>query len=102
MGFFSSIGAMNGTFTVASQVSQVSQIASQIASQKKSQDYFQNTLGWDFDKVWVWDSVENRPALREVGVNAQGQTAAQPLQTTAPQQDMVDLLTQQIQANIWL
>lgn len=35
-----------------------------------TQRYFEHTLGWDFESVWRWDTQENRPALRAVGVQA--------------------------------
>lgn len=62
------------------------------------QPYFQNTLKWDFDTVWQWDDKEDRPALRSVGVDSSYQ------QTKSSGQDakMVDLLNQQMRANIWL
>ena len=64
-----------------------------------NQRYFEHTLGWDFQSVWQWDDQKNHPVLRSVGANAKTATPAKP---TAPQADTVDLLTQQIQANIWL
>ena len=62
------------------------------------QRFFEHTLNWDFDNVWQWDDKEDRPALRSVGVGATSQQA----QPAAQQPNMVDLLTQQISANIWL
>jgi MoxR-like ATPase len=64
-----------------------------------NQRYFEQTLGWDFQSVWQWDDQKNHPVLRSVGVNAK---TASPAKPTAPQADTVDLLTQQIQTNIWL
>ncbi|MCX7068034.1 MAG: AAA family ATPase [Methylococcales bacterium] len=64
-----------------------------------NQRYFEHTLGWDFQSVWQWDDQKNHPVLRSVGANAK---AASPAKPTAPQADTVDLLTQQIHANIWL
>ncbi len=64
-----------------------------------NQRYFEHTLGWDFHSVWQWDDQKNHPVLRSVGANAK---TASPAKPTAPQADTVDLLTQQIQANIWL
>lgn len=55
------------------------------------QRYFENTLHWDFDTVWKWDAKEDRAVLRP---DAKSQ------QTTNAK--MMDLLTQQIRANIWL
>lgn len=62
------------------------------------QRYFEHTLGWDFDIVWFWNDQENRPALRQVGVQANIAAPTQP----GADPNTVDLLTQQVQANIWL
>ena len=64
-----------------------------------NQRTFEHTLGWDFKSVWQWDTQKDHPVLRSVGANAK---AASPAKPTAPQADTVDLLTQQINANIWL
>jgi MoxR-like ATPase len=64
-----------------------------------NQRTFEHTLGWDFESVWQWDAQKDHPVLRSVGVNAK---TASPAKTTATQADTVDLLTQQINANIWL
>ncbi|MCX7255414.1 MAG: AAA family ATPase [Polaromonas sp.] len=69
-----------------------------VAAALFKQRYFEYTLGWDFDTVWQWDNKEDRPALRSVGVGA----ASQHTKPAAQQANMVDLLTQQISANIWL
>ena len=62
------------------------------------QRYFENTLGWDFDTVWMWDHEKDHPVLRQVGVRADiSGTPAAPAQANT-----ADLLTQQIRANIWL
>jgi MoxR-like ATPase len=64
-----------------------------------NQRTFEHTLGWDFNKVWQWDTQKDHPVLRSVGTGAKTATPTKP---TAPQADTVDLLTQQIHANIWL
>ena len=64
-----------------------------------NQRYFEHTLGWDFQSVWQWDDQKDHPVLRSVGANAK---TASPAKPTTPQADTVDLLTQQIQTNIWL
>lgn len=75
-----------------------------IAAARFNQRYFEHTLDWDFDKTWVWDHKNDRPALRQVGVGAT--PAAMPTSTKAPaaseKKPSVDLLTQQVKANIWL
>ncbi len=62
------------------------------------QRYFEHTLNWNFVNVWQWDDKEDRPALRSVGLGA----ASQQAQPAVQQANMVDLLAQQISANIWL
>lgn len=61
-----------------------------------NQHYFENHLGWDFDKIWQWNDAENRPELQSVGVGAMVNS------TVAAQPNTEDLLTQQMQNNIWL
>lgn len=68
-----------------------------VAAARFNQRFFEGTLGWDFDTVWRWDATNNRPTLR---LNA-GACAAQPA-ATASSTPMQDLLTRQVQANIWL
>ena len=68
-----------------------------VAAARFNQRFFEGTLGWDFDTVWQWDATNNRPILRpSAGAGAAQPTAAA---STTPMQD---LLTRQVQANIWL
>lgn len=69
-----------------------------VAAALFKQRYFENTLGWDFDTVWQWDDNEDRPALRFVGLGSN----LYPTRSTVQDANMVDLLTQQMRANIWL
>lgn len=66
-----------------------------------TQHYFEHTLGWDFDTVWQWNTAQQQPELRAVGVDAFKQR--QPA-TAAPAANEVmgDLLTEQLRANLWL
>ena len=66
-----------------------------IAAARFNQQFFEGTLGWNFDTVWRWDTANNRPTLRPSAGAAQPTAAA----STTPMQD---LLTRQVQANIWL
>lgn len=68
-----------------------------VAAARFNQRFFEGSLGWDFDTVWQWDSANNRPTLR---LNASTDAAAQP--TSASSSPTQDLLTRQVQANIWL
>jgi hypothetical protein len=71
-----------------------------VAAARLNQRFFENSLGWDFDKIWMWDDHENRPALRQVGVGATSWATRN--STSSGQQPSVDLLTQQVKANMWL
>lgn len=64
------------------------------------QRYFENTLGWDFDTVWTWDSQNDQPALRSMGSAAKH--ASSPKASPDKKANTTDLLVQQIHANIWL
>ncbi len=66
-----------------------------VAAARFNQRFFEGSLGWDFDTVWQWDATNNRPTLRPSAGAAQPTAAA----STTPMQD---LLTRQVQANIWL
>jgi MoxR-like ATPase len=69
-----------------------------VAAALFNQHYFENTLDWDFDTVWQWDDKEDRPALRWVGLGSNSDST----KSTTQNANSVDLLTQQISANIWL
>jgi hypothetical protein len=71
-----------------------------VAAARFNQRFFESSLGWDFDKIWMWDDQENRPALRQVGVVETSWATRN--STSSGQQPSVDLLTQQVKANIWL
>lgn len=68
-----------------------------VAAARFNQRFFEGSLGWDFDTVWQWDSANNRPTLR---LNASTDAAAAP--PSASRSPTQDLLTRQVQANIWL
>lgn len=73
-----------------------------IAAARFNQRYFEGSLGWDFDTVWQWDAANNRPTLR-FGANAsQAADPASSNTTTANGTPLQDLLTRQVQTNIWL
>ena len=67
-----------------------------------TQRYFENTLKWDFDTVWMWDEQKNHPVLRQVGVRADTSGTTEEKKPVSAQTNTNDLLTQQIRANIWL
>ena len=73
-----------------------------VAAVRFNQRYVEGSLGWDFDTVWQWDAANNRPTLR-FGANAsQAADPAASNTTTANGTPLQDLLTRQVQANIWL
>nr|WP_317401273.1 AAA family ATPase [Plesiomonas shigelloides] len=65
-----------------------------------NQYFFENTLGWDFDSIWQWNSQHNRPELQRVGVAALKKTSAsienEQSQTPLP------VLNDELIQNIWL
>lgn len=66
-----------------------------VAAARLNQRFLEDSLGWDFAKVWRWDDANNRPAPRLEAANAfESHTEA-----GAP---IEDLLTRQVLANIWL
>jgi MoxR-like ATPase len=69
-----------------------------VAASLFNKRYFENTLGWNFDKVWEWDEQKDHPVLRQNAGAANPQTAS----AGASNANTVDLLTQQIRNNIWL
>ena len=71
-----------------------------VAAVRFNQRFFENSLGWDFEKIWVWDNQDNRPALRQVGVGATSWATRN--STSSRPQSTVDLLTEQVKANMWL
>lgn len=61
-----------------------------------TKNYFENTLHWDFDKIWQWDEGKNIPVLQmQVGTLIANNHSTQKVDTE-------DLLTRQISQNIWL
>ncbi|WP_368169957.1 AAA family ATPase [Aeromonas sp. R4-3] len=60
--------------------------------------YFEKRLGWNFDNVWVWDEQTNRPTLQSVGLKA----ANNPIGEQTPASGKIDLLVQQMNANLWV
>lgn len=73
-----------------------------VAAARFNQRFFESSLGWDFDTVWQWDATHNRPTLRpNTGAAANlAATGAAPTATNGV--PLEDLLTRQVQANIWL
>lgn len=70
-----------------------------MAAARFNQRFFESSLGWDFGTVWQWDAANNRPALR-FGAYAHPPASAVP--HAANGTPLQDLLTRQVQANIWL
>lgn len=73
-----------------------------VAAARFNQRFFEGNLGWDFDTVWQWDAANNRPALRFEPEAPQATDPAATNTTTANGTPLQDLLTRQVQANIWL
>ncbi len=71
-----------------------------VAAARFNQRFFEGNLGWDFDNVWQWDNKNNRPAVRFGTHSGSAVTGSAP--ATATDSALEDLLTRQVQANIWL
>lgn len=60
-----------------------------------NQKYFEDHLDWDFDNIWQWNDARDMPVLRPFKSK---KTAKQP----EFKANEISLITQQLQANIWL
>lgn len=69
-----------------------------IAKARFNRYLFEHDLGWDFQKVWLWDDQANSPRLQSVGLKA----ANNPMGEQTPESDKIDLLLQQMNANLWV
>lgn len=61
-----------------------------------TQDYFEHTLGWDFDTVWQWNSQRNEPELQP------SKSITSPTQDAYASDNTSSLLATQLKSNIWL
>lgn len=66
-----------------------------IAAVLLNQDFYEHTLGWDFERIWQWDDATGYPALRS-------NIALAPAASAAPAANQTSLLTSQFNRNIWL
>jgi MoxR-like ATPase len=75
-----------------------------VAAARFNQRFFEDSLGWDFNTVWQWDAANNRPTLRFAAhvPQASAPGSATTNATAANSTSLEDLLTRQVQANIWL
>lgn len=73
-----------------------------IAAERFTQRFFELSLEWDFENVWIWDEQNQQPTLRHVGADATPVEGINKLQPEAAKGRTVDLLTHQVQANLWL
>lgn len=63
-----------------------------------NQGLLQHSLGWDFENIWQWNDQGNSPRLQSVGL----MVANNPISEQAPESDKIDLLVQQMNANLWV
>lgn len=73
-----------------------------IAAARFTQRFFEHSLDWDFENVWIWDEQNQQPTLRHVGADATPAEGTNKVQPEAAKGRTVDLLTHQVQANLWL
>uniref|UniRef100_A0A3L0Y8Q4 Uncharacterized protein n=1 Tax=Escherichia coli TaxID=562 RepID=A0A3L0Y8Q4_ECOLX len=69
-----------------------------IAKARFNRYLFEYDLGWDFQNIWQWDDQTNSPRLQSVGLMA----ANNPIGEQTPASDKIDLLLQQMNANLWV
>jgi MoxR-like ATPase len=73
-----------------------------IASARFNQRFFEHTLGWDFENVWIWDKEKNQPVLRDIDSGDSESRSGAISTANTGGNTTADLLTQQVKANIWL
>lgn len=73
-----------------------------IAAERFIRRFFELSLEWDFENVWIWDEQNKQPTLRHVGADATPAEGTNKVQPEAAKGRTVDLLTHQVQANLWL
>lgn len=69
-----------------------------IAQARFNKYLFEYDLGWDFQNVWQWDDQTNSPRLQSVGLMAASNTIGE----QTPASGKIDLLVQQMNANLWV
>ncbi|MCX9134392.1 AAA family ATPase [Aeromonas veronii] len=69
-----------------------------IAKARFNKYLFEYDLGWDFQNVWLWDDQTNSPRLQSVGL----MVANNQISEQVPESDKIDLLVQQMNANLWV
>ena len=62
--------------------------------------FLELNMNWDFANVWMWNTKTSQPSLQKVGVNASAMQQQQQQQQQS--QNKVDMLSQQLKANLWL
>lgn len=73
-----------------------------IAAERFIRRFFELSLEWDFENVWIWDEQNKQPTLRHVGADATPAEGTNKVEPEAAKGRTVDLLTHQVQANLWL
>ena len=63
-----------------------------------NQDYLEHNLGWDFDKVWQWDSDSNHPKLQRGQLCTPNASKSTQSQSATPS----TFSEQQLKDNIWI
>lgn len=69
-----------------------------IAKSRFNRYLFEYDLGWDFQNIWQWDSQTNSPRLQSVGLMGASNTIGE----QTPASGKIDLLVQQMNANLWV
>ncbi|MEL4271175.1 AAA family ATPase [Shewanella xiamenensis] len=67
-----------------------------VADAQFNQYYFEHTLSWDFENIWKWNNKTNLPCLRK------GKFEKIKVTLDGNESPTIELLTLQINSNIWL
>lgn len=73
-----------------------------IAAARFTQRFFEHSLEWDFQNIWIWDDQNQQPTLRHLGADATQLEGLNGVEPAAAKGRTIDLLTHQVQANLWL
>lgn len=69
-----------------------------IAKARFNRYLFEHDLGWDFKNIWQWDDQADSPRLQSVGLMAANNSSRE----QTPASGKIDLLVQQMNANLWV
>lgn len=95
---FSDPSKLNGNISLDINTGFKKTDAELVSTSLFNQRYLESTLGWDFEKIWVWDNQGNHPVLRHICAGSMYFSEA----AFENGKQIVDVFTKQLQANIWI